>query len=178
MVRVAILFIQLLHHFPRTEFSLFDVALSSGSIFKVFDSTFIIMLEFKGRVGRFIFSSSENLNGVSILMATRNDSGEDYYKVLGIPKQASTKDIHAAFRREAKRYHPDVCHMSYCEKMFKKVVDAYRTLKDDKKRALHNKELIAQYFLHHVSEPAKERLKHMPYMDINTENDEWGWRVG
>jgi DnaJ-class molecular chaperone len=104
--------------------------------------------------------------------------GQDYYKLLGVTKKASTKDIHLAFRREAKRYHPDVCSMSYCEKMFVKLVDAYQTLKNTDKRTLYDNELIFQYFKHTVSEPARERLDSMPSLSNRHKDDEWGWRVG
>ena len=59
----------------------------------------------------------------------------DYYEVLGVDKDASEQDIKKAFRKKARKYHPDVNpDDKEAEKRFKEVNDAYETLSDPQKR--------------------------------------------
>ncbi len=65
----------------------------------------------------------------------------DYYQVLGIARNASEKSIKEAYRRLARKYHPD--HNpgdSGAEERFKQLQEAYETLKDARKRARYNLE--------------------------------------
>ena len=57
---------------------------------------------------------------------------EDYYKILGVDKSASKAEIKKAFRKLAKKHHPD---KGGDEETFKKINLAYETLSDDQKRA-------------------------------------------
>ncbi|MGH9285392.1 MAG: DnaJ domain-containing protein, partial [Acidimicrobiales bacterium] len=57
---------------------------------------------------------------------------KDYYKVLGVPEAATEKDITRAYRRLAKRYHPDANPGS--EDKFKDLAAAYDVLGDPAKR--------------------------------------------
>lgn len=57
---------------------------------------------------------------------------KDYYKILGVEKNASQDDIKKAFRKKAHEYHPDKGTGN--EAKFKEVNEAYQTLKDEKKR--------------------------------------------
>ena len=59
---------------------------------------------------------------------------KDYYEVLGIDKNASQDEIKSAFRKLAKKYHPDVCKEADAEKKFKEVQEAYSVLSDEEKR--------------------------------------------
>ncbi|WP_100550991.1 DnaJ C-terminal domain-containing protein [Caedibacter taeniospiralis] len=63
---------------------------------------------------------------------------KDYYSVLGIAKAATDAEIKKAYRRLAKKYHPDVSTEANAEEKFKEVQDAYEVLKDDKKRKLYD----------------------------------------
>ncbi|MFW5748318.1 MAG: DnaJ C-terminal domain-containing protein [Chloroflexota bacterium] len=64
----------------------------------------------------------------------------DYYKVLGVAKDASDKDIKKAFRRLAKQYHPDANpNDPQAETRFKEVNEAYETLSDSEKRKLYDR---------------------------------------
>jgi|SRR5690554_326885 len=59
----------------------------------------------------------------------------DYYKVLGISKSASTKDIKSAYRKLARKYHPDLNpNDKAAEKKFKEVNEANEVLSDPEKR--------------------------------------------
>jgi DnaJ-class molecular chaperone len=58
----------------------------------------------------------------------------DYYATLGVARDASAKEIKAAFRRLARRYHPDVSKETGAEKRFKEINEAYEVLGDPEKR--------------------------------------------
>lgn len=58
----------------------------------------------------------------------------DYYDVLGVDKTASEKEIKMAFRRLAKKYHPDVNKEADAEEKFKEAQEAYAVLSDEKRR--------------------------------------------
>ena len=58
----------------------------------------------------------------------------DYYEVLGVEKNASESDIKLAFRRLAKKYHPDVCKDPDGEEKFKEAQEAYAVLSDPERR--------------------------------------------
>ena len=63
----------------------------------------------------------------------------DYYEILGINKDASESDIKSAFRKAAKRYHPDL-HPgdAEAEKKFKEINEAYEILSDPQKKAQYD----------------------------------------
>lgn len=64
---------------------------------------------------------------------------KDYYKTLGVEKDASKEDIRKAFRKLAKKYHPDVSAEPDAEEKFKEIQEAYAVLSDDEKRAQYDK---------------------------------------
>jgi len=60
---------------------------------------------------------------------------EDYYKMLGLDKKATTEDIKKAYRRLAMKWHPDKNpNNKAAEEKFKKISEAYAVLSDPKKR--------------------------------------------
>lgn len=63
---------------------------------------------------------------------------KDYYEVLGLTKGASKDDIKSAYRKLAKKYHPDVNKEPGAEEKFKEIQEAYDVLYDDKKREMYD----------------------------------------
>ncbi len=62
----------------------------------------------------------------------------DYYKVIGVERNAEQADIKKAYRKMARKYHPDVSKVSDAEARFKEVGEAYEVLKDKEKRAAYD----------------------------------------
>jgi curved DNA-binding protein len=63
---------------------------------------------------------------------------KDYYRILGVSRGASDEDIKKAYRRLARKYHPDVSKEYNAEERFKEVNEAYETLRDKQKRAAYD----------------------------------------
>jgi curved DNA-binding protein len=63
---------------------------------------------------------------------------KDYYVTLGVARDASQDDIKRAYRKLARRYHPDVSDESDAEERFKEIGEAYEVLKDPEKRAAYD----------------------------------------
>jgi len=63
----------------------------------------------------------------------------DYYKVLGVDKKASQDDIKKAYRRLARKYHPDTSKEPDAENRFKAVSEAYDVLSDEEKRRQYDR---------------------------------------
>jgi curved DNA-binding protein len=68
---------------------------------------------------------------------------QDYYATLGVPRDASAEDIKKAYRKLARKFHPDVSKEKNAEEKFKEVQVAYDTLSDPEKRAAYDQ--LGQY---------------------------------
>ncbi|MBV6503485.1 MAG: Chaperone protein DnaJ [Fimbriimonadales bacterium] len=67
-------------------------------------------------------------------------ASKDYYAVLGVDRNADAKEIKSAYRRLARKYHPDVNPKSRAaEERFKEISEAYDVLSDEKKRKLYDR---------------------------------------
>ena len=64
---------------------------------------------------------------------------QDYYELLGVPRKAGAKDIRAAFRKLARKYHPDLNPGDKsAEEKFKQLQEPYDVLSDSKKRQMYD----------------------------------------
>ena len=63
----------------------------------------------------------------------------DYYEVLGVEKSASQSDLKNAFRRLARKYHPDRSTEEDAEDKFKEIQEAYAVLSDEQKRSHYDR---------------------------------------
>ncbi|GAA3342351.1 J domain-containing protein [Amorphoplanes nipponensis] len=63
----------------------------------------------------------------------------DYYQILGVSRTAGQDDIQRAYRKLARRHHPDINREPGAEETFKQINEAYEVLSDDRKRARYDR---------------------------------------
>ena len=63
---------------------------------------------------------------------------KDYYKILGVTRGAGDDEIKKAYRKLARKYHPDVSKEPNAKEKFQEVSEAYETLRDKEKRAAYD----------------------------------------
>jgi len=64
--------------------------------------------------------------------------GQDYYKILGVPRSATDDELKKAYRKLALKYHPDKNQAPGAEEKFKEIGEAYDVLSDPKKRQIYD----------------------------------------
>jgi len=67
------------------------------------------------------------------------EEGRDFYKILGISKSATTREIKKAYRKLSKKYHPDKNKDEGAEDIYKDIVAAYEALNDEEKRKTYDR---------------------------------------
>src|SRR5437667_4121869 len=88
---------------------------------------------------------------------------QDYYELLGVPRKASAKDIRSAFRKLARKYHPDLNPGDKsAEEKFKQLQEAYDVLSDSKKRQMYD-----QYGFYSDNLPPGGAGSHGGEQDVN-----------
>jgi curved DNA-binding protein len=83
---------------------------------------------------------------------------KDYYKALGVERDAGQDEIKRAYRKLARKFHPDVSKAADAEKRFKEIGEAYEVLKDPEKRAAYDR----------IGTDLKEGQEFRPPPDWNT----------
>ncbi len=63
---------------------------------------------------------------------------KDYYETLGVARDATAEEVKRAYRKLARKYHPDVSKLADAEERFKEVGEAYEVLQDAEKRAAYD----------------------------------------
>ncbi len=63
---------------------------------------------------------------------------KDYYEILGLKRDANQDEVKRAYRKQARKFHPDVSKESDAENRFKEVGEAYEVLKDPEKRVAYD----------------------------------------
>jgi curved DNA-binding protein len=63
---------------------------------------------------------------------------KDYYAILGVTRAADADEVKRAYRKLARKYHPDVSKEKNAESKFKEVQEAYEVLRDPEKRAAYD----------------------------------------
>ncbi len=64
---------------------------------------------------------------------------KDYYEILGVPRNATQEEIKRAFRKLARKYHPDINKSPEAQEKFKEINEAYQILSDPEKRKLYDR---------------------------------------
>lgn len=64
---------------------------------------------------------------------------KNYYDVLGVPKNATDKEIKDSYRKLARKWHPDICKEPDAEERFKEINEAYAILSDPEKRRMYDR---------------------------------------
>jgi molecular chaperone DnaJ len=68
-----------------------------------------------------------------------SEAKRDYYETLGVGRTATKDDLRQAYRKLARRYHPDVCKEPDAEARFKEINEAYQVLNDDQLRGQYDR---------------------------------------
>lgn len=100
---------------------------------------------------------------------------KDYYKIMGLNQDATEKDIKLAYRRLARKYHPDISKESHAEERFKEMGEAYEVLKDPVKRAEYDQYLKNREFYSNTQQQSDWHTQHSgPYQSQGTQfNDDF-----
>src|ERR1700676_3047075 len=94
---------------------------------------------------------------------------KDYYETLGVARGADADELKRAYRKLARKYHPDVSKEPNAEEKFKNVQEAYEVLKDTEKRTAYD-QLGNQW-------KAGQEFKPPPGWDANTRFHRQGSRT-
>lgn len=98
---------------------------------------------------------------------------KDYYKIMGLERNASPEDIKRAYRKLARKYHPDVSKEADAETKFKELGEAYEVLKDSEKRTNYDK--YGQYWKEQGQGPGYNPHNQQQYRQHTQQEDMSGF---
>ncbi|MGH8229427.1 MAG: DnaJ C-terminal domain-containing protein [Steroidobacteraceae bacterium] len=101
----------------------------------------------------------------------------DYYQALGVGRNATADEIKKAYRRLARKYHPDVSKEADAEEHFKAVQEAYEVLKDPEKRAAYD-QLGSDWKQGESFRPPPEWASGFEFRGAGARQDAGGQRAG
>lgn len=84
----------------------------------------------------------------------------DHYKVLGVPRDATSKEIKRAYRERVKQWHPDRNESEQASEVFHALHEAYLTLKDEGSRTAYDERLRFYRAAHDAPEPIPNQRPH------------------
>ncbi|HZE10164.1 MAG TPA: DnaJ domain-containing protein, partial [Burkholderiales bacterium] len=64
---------------------------------------------------------------------------KDYYEIMGVERTAGPDDIKRAYRKLARKYHPDVSKEPDADHRFREIVEAYEVLSNSERRELYDR---------------------------------------
>lgn len=95
--------------------------------------------------------------------------GEDFYEILGVGKDATTREIRKAFKKLALKHHPDKSKEKDAQEKFLKINKAYETLKDEDKRKRYD-----QFGDEEEEEGGRKPNQNQGYQSWNYYHDDFG----
>lgn len=110
---------------------------------------------------------------------------KDYYKILGIQSSASDAEIKKAYRKLAKKYHPDVNKSPDASAKFKEINEAYEVLSDVKRRNEYNSQNVNNFSFDNFDNfnfnssnfsAFEDALKNMSFEDLTDFSDMDAWK--
>lgn len=75
---------------------------------------------------------------ISFLISLASLKEENYYKILGVKRNATKKEIKKAYKKLTKKYHPDISELEDANERFNEISEAYEALKDDENRRIYD----------------------------------------
>ncbi|MBA2649022.1 MAG: DnaJ domain-containing protein [Legionella sp.] len=98
-------------------------------------------------------------------------SQKDYYKIMGLDQNATEKDIKIAYRKLARKYHPDISKESNAEERFKEMGEAYEVLHDPNKRKEYDNALKYQAYSQNTHSSTQQGSPHQQYQGSQFDSD-------
>ncbi|MCL5272776.1 MAG: DnaJ domain-containing protein, partial [Gammaproteobacteria bacterium] len=96
---------------------------------------------------------------------------KNYYKIMGVSPDASDKDIKTAYRKLARKYHPDISKEPNAEEQFKEMGEAYEVLRDPVKRKEYDQYLKNREFNQNAHQSTRHARTGQPHQQQDVQFD-------